>query len=400
MNIRSITLFSDHNVDIKRMTDFYSTAREAFHLAVQTVRQATTPFPDWIGSSIPLDDAIALGQAWLDAGSDYVSFGPVLLDQPDQWLEMTPELISADYRFSTSAEIANKNSGIDIERCHQVSRTIIRISQVRSNGFGNFGFGALANCRPGYPYFPVAYHEGGPPSFAIAMESADMVLKAIEGAQSLNEARTSIVSAIESESALIARVSEELARAFDLSFAGIDFSLAPFPEPSRSLGAALEAVGISSLGAPGGLFSAAFLADAIDRAHFPRAGFNGLMMPVLEDAIVAKRVAQGELDINKMLTFSAVCGVGLDIVPLPGDVNPDVMAGILVDVAALSLRLDKPLTARLLPIPDLVQGESTNFDFEYFTDSIAMTLPEKGVSGKLKQPEQIDMRPMRKRFTD
>jgi hypothetical protein len=166
------------------------------------------------------------------------------------------------------------------------------------------------------------------------------------------------------------------------------------------LGAAIEAVGVSSVGAPGGLFSAAFLADAIDRAHFPRAGFNGLMMPVLEDAIVAKRVAQGELDINKMLTFSAVCGVGLDIVPLPGDVKPDVLVGILLDVAALSLRLDKPLTARLLPIPDLDQGESTNFDFEYFTASRAMALPQKGVSGKLKQPAQIDMRSMRKRFTD
>jgi uncharacterized protein (UPF0210 family) len=400
MNIRSITLFSDPSVDIKLMSDFFSAAREAYHLTVQTVRQATKPFPDWIGSSIPMDDAIALGRSWLDAGSDYVSFGPVLLDHPVQWLEMTPELISADHRFSTSAEIANRNSAIDIERCHRVSQTIIAISQVRSNGFGNFGFGALANCRPGYPFFPVAYHEGGPPNFAIAMEAADMALKAIEGAQTINEARRSIVSTIESESALIAHVSEELAHAFDLSFAGIDFSLAPYPERSRSLGSALEALGISSMGAPGGLFSAAFLADALDRAQFPRAGFNGLMMPVLEDALVAERVAQGQIDINKMLTYSALCGVGLDIVPLPGDVDPDVLTGILLDVAALSLRLDKPLTARLLPIPDLGPGQSTNFDFEYFTNSRAMTLPEKGVSGKLKQPEKINLRPMRRRFND
>lgn len=382
------------------MSDFYSTAREAFHLTVQTVRQATTPFPDWIGSSLPLDDAIGIGQSWLEAGAYYISFGPVLLNHTDQWLEMAPEIISADSRFSTSAEIANKEIGIDIERCHRVSQTIIRISQARANGFGNFGFGALANCRPGYPYFPVAYHDGGPPSFAIAMEAADMALDAIEGAQSLNEARNSIISAIESESALISRVSEELARAFDLTFAGIDFSLAPFPERSRSLGAALEGIGLSSMAAPGGLFSAAFLADAIDRAQYPRTGFNGLMLPVLEDAIVAERVAQGELDINQMLTFSAMCGVGLDIVPLPGDVNPDVLAGILADVAALSLRLDKPLTARLLPIPNLKQGDNTNFDFEYFTDSRAMALPEQGVSGKLKQSEQIDIRPMRKRFNE
>jgi uncharacterized protein (UPF0210 family) len=400
MNIRSITLSSDHSIDIKQMSEFYSAVREAYHLTVQTVRQATIPFPDWIGASVPLDDAIALGRSWLDAGSDYVSFGPVLLDHPDQWLEMTPEIISADQHFSTSAEIASKESGIDIERCHRVSKTINAISQLRSNGFGNFGFGALANCRPGYPFFPVAYHEGDRSSFAIAMEAADLALNAIEGAQSLNEARRNIVSTIESESALIAPVSEELARAFDLSFAGIDFSLAPFPELGRSLGAALEAVGNSSMGAPGGLFSAAFLADALDRAQFPRAGFNGLMLPVLEDTVVAKRVVQGQIDINMMLTYSALCGVGLDIVPLPGDVDRDVLTGILLDVAALSLRLEKPLTARLLPIPGLSQGESTDFDFEYFTNSHTMTLPESGVSGKLGQPEKIDLQPMRRRFNN
>jgi uncharacterized protein (UPF0210 family) len=39
---------------------------------------------------------------------------------------------------------------------------------------------------------------------------------------------------------------------------------------------------------------------------------------VLEDAILAQRAAEGTLTIKDLLLYSAVCGTGLDTVPLPG----------------------------------------------------------------------------------
>jgi hypothetical protein len=63
-----------------------------------------------------------------------------------------------------------------------------------------------------------------------------------------------------------------------------------------------------------------------------------------------------------------VCGTGLDTVPLPGDVSEGELAGNLLDVAALALRLDKPLTARLMPIPGAKAGDLTEFDFPYFSN--------------------------------
>lgn len=49
-------------------------------------------------------------------------------------------------------------------------------------------------------------------------------------------------------------------------------------------------------------------------------GYNGLMLPVMEDLVLAERAAQlpSTYSLRDLLTFSAVCGVGLDTVPVPG----------------------------------------------------------------------------------
>lgn len=49
-------------------------------------------------------------------------------------------------------------------------------------------------------------------------------------------------------------------------------------------------------------------------------GYNGLMLPVMEDLILADRAAQNPptFTLRDLLIFSSVCGVGLDTVPVPG----------------------------------------------------------------------------------
>ncbi|MFZ0545030.1 MAG: DUF711 family protein, partial [Candidatus Promineifilaceae bacterium] len=159
---------------------------------------------------------------------------------------------------------------------------------------------------------------------------------------------------------------------------------------------AMEGLGLAQVGGSGSLFAAAFITEAIDRADFPRCGFSGLMLPVLEDSVLAARAAEGVVSISDLLSYSAVCGVGLDTIPLPGDISQAALAGILLDVAALAVRLDKPLTARLMPMPGLAAGDAIHFDFPYFADSRVMAAPGKGVSGLLGQLERLEIR--RRRF--
>jgi uncharacterized protein (UPF0210 family) len=103
---------------------------------------------------------------------------------------------------------------------------------------------------------------------------------------------------------------------------------------------------------------------------------------VLEDSILAKRAAEGTLTIKDVLLYSAVCGTGLDTIPLPGDTTSEQLIPLLLDLCALALRLDKPLTARLMPVPGKEAGDDTNFNFAFFAPSKVMAIE----SAKLNSP--------------
>ncbi len=82
---------------------------------------------------------------------------------------------------------------------------------------------------------------------------------------------------------------QPLADRLGCRFVGIDFSLAPFPVQERSIGAAFERLGVDCFGAPGTLFVASLLTDSLRRAQGQPCGFNGLMLSVLEDAVLTAR---------------------------------------------------------------------------------------------------------------
>jgi len=179
---------------------------------------------------------------------------------------------------------------------------------------------------------------------------------------------------------------------YSLRFGGIDYSLAPYPEESRSLGAAFERMGVPRVGLHGSLAAAALLAESIQRAHFPHAGFSGVMLPVLEDAVLARRAAEGILTVKDLLLYSAVCGAGLDTLPLPGDTTVEQISPLLLDLSALALRLDKPLTARLMPIPGKKAGDPTDFDFAYFANSRVMALEAEPLQSPLLGSESFELK--------
>jgi hypothetical protein len=142
----------------------------------------------------------------------------------------------------------------------------------------------------------------------------------------------------------------------------------------------------------GSLTAAAILADALDRGAWQRTGYNGLMLPMLEDSILAARTETTQFTIKDLLLFSAVCGTGLDTVPLPGDISAEMITPLLLDISALSLRLSKPLTARLMPVPGLKSGEKTFFDFDFFENGQIMDLPAAALSKALASSEWIDIK--------
>jgi uncharacterized protein (UPF0210 family) len=268
---------------------------------------------------------------------------------------------------------------------------VIRDASEIEEGFGNLRFAALANVPPGTPFFPAAYWSDQTPAIAVATESADIALTACLSASDAAEAHGSLRSQISTHGQRIELLGQEIGREQQMPFLGVDFSLAPYPDAAISIGGALEALTGQPLGAAGTLAAAATLTDAIQQADFQHTGFCGLMMPVLEDNVLALRSAEGRLHISDLLQWSAVCGTGLDTVPLPGNASVVSLASLLFDVAALSVRLRKPLTARLMPLPGKEAGDPVHFDFPYFADGGVLPLEYAEGTGSLLRTRQLKL---------
>ena len=401
MNIRSITYFVHPHAPIQMggldlAAVFIAEARPAFEKAgypVQTARLATVPFPELLPpeqiNRLP-DLAQSLEGEAKSRGYDYLALGAALPNHLESY-QAIPQAIASTQNVFFSGIMANPGMGVSLPAVRACAQVIHRAAGLESSGFANLRFAALANVPPGAPFFPAAYHQGNTPAFALATESADLAVRAFAEAASLDDARQRLKGDLERHGRMLASVSRYLSRRFKIQFGGIDFSLAPFPEEARSLGFAMERLGAPGVGRHGSLAAASILAEALDRAKYPRTGFSGLMIPVLEDTTLAARAAEGLLTVKDLLLYAAVCGTGLDTVPLPGDTAPEQIAAILLDLAALSERLKKPLTARLMPIPGKKAGDRTDFDFAYFANSRVMAVEAVPAQGFLSGSESFSL---------
>ena len=392
MKIRSITYFCNPKYPLdekvlQKAGAFLSKAKSAYEATgyeVQTTRLATVPFPQLLGEETGKLPEITrqADEITRGLGIGYVSLGAALPESPRSY-EVIPDAIFVSKNVFFGGVMADKSRGIDLAAIRACADVIVKCATIEPNGFANLQFAALSNVEAGAPFLPAAYHNSDEPAFAIATESADLAVQAFEHARSLEEGRNSLVREIEKHGTKLT----EVAKSLHCRFGGIDFSLAPFPDDAHSLGNAVEKMGIPRIGLHGSLAAAAILTEAIDRAAFLHTGFSGFMQPILEDSVLAKRAAEGILSIKDVLLYSAVCGTGLDTIPLPGDTTSQQLVPLLLDLCALALRLDKPLTARLMPVPNKKAGDETNFDFAFFAPSKVMALASEPLTNSLAGTE-------------
>ena len=377
MNLRSITGFlslADPLTPsaLHPLRDLVHAARDEFAragLPIQTARLATQPVTE-IAPRDLTQFARDLQAACQASGLDYASLGAPRADHrlaPLELIDEIPAALAATENIFASVQFASHENGINLRAITATARAIRTLSDLKPDGFGAFRFAALANCPPHSPFFPVAYHQGDQPAFALATEGAPLAVQEFSDAKNLDEARANLIRVVEETAAAMATIANSLAARFSIRFAGIDFSLAPFPEESQSIGTAFERLTGAKFGEHGSLFAAGFITDCLNRANFPRTGFSGLMLPVLEDATLAARSALFTVD--SLLLYSTVCGTGLDTIPLPGDTSADAIAAILLDLGTLAVKLNKPLTARLIPLAGLSAGDLMQFDYQYVTNA-------------------------------
>lgn len=347
---------------------------------VQTLRLSTRPVLDdlanWSHDAL-LRYAQELQRMLDDAGLGFCSLGPAPAARPDFSLDrvdLIADMLAATTAINMTALLATGQYAPRMEAARRSANVMKRLAEETPEGFGNFRFAALACVAPGCPFFPSAYHDG-PTSLSLGTQSVGIVADAIESLRQESHAPLDLeVASTRMQQALVEHLTPvvELGRNFAneqrVAFGGIDLSPAPLGE--ASIAGALEMCGYGHTGAPGTLAVVAALTSALKHTGLPTCGYCGVMLPVLEDALLGKRWQEGLLHVHQLLLYSAVCGTGLDTIPLPGNIEEEEIARILLDVATLATRLNKPLSARLFPVPGKRFGELTTFTSPYLTNTV------------------------------
>src|SRR5215469_13017564 len=323
-------------------------------------RITTEPFPQYI-KGMTRDQALALiGAIKKVAADDHVGLnvGPAMMNDDDDTAaaDLLPAIVG-DGGANANIIVAD-DKGLHWRAIAAAAHAIHEIAAHSPNGNGNFGFAAIGMMKPYGPYYPGSWHNGPGKHFAIAMETANVVNHVFEKYHDPVEAQAHLTEELSQYTKEAEAVAMKLAAATGWTYEGIDAT----PAPGRaSIATAFE----SFLGAPirssGSITAAGIITRDVQANTVKRTGYSGLMIPVMEDKVLAQRWAEGTFSLDSILAWSAVCAGGVDTVPLAGSTSEKQIARIIGDVTWLAYRWNKPLGARLMPSPGRSAGEMTAF---------------------------------------
>ncbi len=382
--VRAITAFvrldrAKYQTQIQDALQMLRQARAAFQqegYEVQTIRISTQPFPEYT-RGMSRDALLAFFRAYGElAGKEHfdAAIGPAMLNDTDdpRQAELLGEILQATKNLNGSVVVAGED-GVHWSAVRAAARVMKFLAEHTPRSQGNFSFAATALVPPLTPFYPGSYHTGFGHQFAVALQSANVVAEAFAEAQNPTAAREALVIALGRHVRAIESIASRVDYQTGWAYAGIDLSPAPLKDVS--IGAAIENFTGVPFGSSGTMTAAALITDVLHNIQVKRVGYSGLMLPVLEDSVLAERWGEGTLTLDSLLAYSAVCGTGLDTIPLPGDVTEPQLARIIGDMASLAVRLRKPLSARLQPVAGKKAGERSEFEDPFLVNTIIRPLP-------------------------
>ena len=374
MKIRTITTgiplpFSPYQ--LQRAAKFNAACQtyfEANGYDVQTTRVSSQIWDE----TRDVDTILALESDAQALGIEFLNLGTILPGKrhTEAHIARVADVIAQSEIVFATVTLTTQSGHIASEIAESTAKVIQQIAHRTDAGYGNLRFAALMNCPPNTPFFPAAFWHDTRTNFGIGWQAADLVQQAFTDAPNLEIALQNLKTLMEAEGQKIVALAETFAQEWGIKFMGIDVSPAPLGDESIAYAMEQQLPGL--FGERGTLTVAAGLTQTLRTLALPLCGYSGLMLPVLEDVGLGKRSEAGYFNLDSLLLYSSVCGTGLDTIPLPGDVSTSQLAAILTDVASLSIRLTKPLSVRLFPVPGCSAGDITHFDSPYLTNTRVM----------------------------
>ena len=402
VRVRTVTAFVNMPVDAsqwqscltaaKKQCDAMADALEAQGYQVQSIRIVSNPFGEFINVS-SIDAALADLQRitqllmLINTGARRIRFA-IGEARTVQEIAALPQLIAA-YGDLCNACVnieLDEHSFLKTELLHSSVQAIQEIARTTPRGEGNFNFTVNFNCAPGIPYFPASYHRGQHHgALVLGLETPDLMVSVLGDLQAqrqqldqatwLQLAYAQLSETLTHHATTIQRCADKVALDTGWHIAGMDTSAAP-SKSCASMVDVYSLLGVPYFGASGTVEASALLTRVFKSVTgVTQIGFSGLMLAVTEDESLALASLNREFDIRALLTYSSVCGIGLDTVPIPGDTSAEKIAAVMRDTGTMAFRLNKPLTVRLFPVPGLKAGDRTAFESADLCNCAVLALP-------------------------
>ena len=400
--VRTITTFLclDENReswkdDIQKASAFcsaLSTIIERNGYRVQTVRIVTNPFGEYLNTSNlenARHDLAYLSQLLNAADMPGIRVRFAIGEaRTRKEIEILPELVKEFGDLCNACvNVPMDESGVlDNELIQLSTQAIVKISKITPRGEGNFNFTVNFNCNPLIPYFPASYHHKHLGNcFVIGLETPDLLVRVLKDFNQDSAGKNHndlvkgyqqvMISALQYHISAISNIIEEADIEKTFTFSGFDSSAAPSRD-CASMVEVYEQMGVSYFGAAGTVEASALLTSVFKSIKgVELAGFSGLMLALTEDRGLAEGTIHSNFDIRSLLTYSSVCGIGLDTVPIPGDTPQDKISALMRDTGTMAYRLNKPLTVRLFPVPGLKAGDMTAFESDDLCNCAVLAVP-------------------------
>jgi uncharacterized protein (UPF0210 family) len=344
---------------------------------VETIRIVTQPLAELVSGQSD-GDALAFLKALddLSAKEEFIpNVGPAMLRDSDDphTMRLLAQALSSLPNIEANAVLAGED-GIHWKVIRESAALVRYVTDHSAHSQGNFNFTGTAMLQPYGPFYPGAYHTGAGKQFSIGFEGAKVVQEVF--ARTHGDFAASVAE-LTKQLTVHAKVAESIgvrvAASNGWDFMGVDPTPAPLADVS--IGAAIESYTGAKFGSSGTMTAALIITTAVKAVAVRQIGYSGLMVPVMEDKLLARRWGEGSYNIDSLLAYSAVCGTGLDTVPMPGDVSEEQLVRIYGDVASLAWKWHKPLSARLQPVKGKKPGDQTDFSDRYLFNTTIRALP-------------------------
>ena len=304
--VRAITGFitidaKSYPSQIEETVKFLSQVRDAVKAAgydVAGIRISTQPFPEYTRGLSHADALKVLhGIDELAGKLDFApNIGPAMLKDTDDTapVELLTEVLATPGNRLNANIVTAGEDGIHWNAVRQAARIIKGVGERSPHGQGNFNFAAIAMLKPYGPFYPGAWHPGGGPrSFAIGLEAANVVMDVFSREHDPRTAGKALTDALSLHMRAVEAAAMKAAAGSGWTYAGIDPT--PAPGGQVSIGTAIESFTGAPFGSPGTETAAGIITRAVKAVPVKQTGYSGLMIPVLEDSRADAAVDRGHL---------------------------------------------------------------------------------------------------------